>query len=247
MKKGARENRPNEWRIYGHLRECFRFFVSPVAFGAFWSLHEVDEGALRFHSAESLERECFLCPRCRRLARPNVWFCHDKNYNVSKASIQPLGYELVIVLSFLFAFWKKLGLVERPYSHMRHFSRKTGHFSGFSKQLRHGNAYNKWLFDLQERQQNLVVIECGGGLAIPSVRVQSEDAVEGAGKDSLLVRLNPVHCKVPERGLGIPLGSMEGLQRIDAELASLRKKGSPAKAKKPSVKKWLDTFHPAFL
>lgn len=28
--------------------------------------------ALRFRSAESLQRSCFLCPRCGRLARPNA-------------------------------------------------------------------------------------------------------------------------------------------------------------------------------
>eukprot|EP00435_Cladocopium_sp_Y103_P024332 s167_g5.t7 len=146
---------------------------------------EVDEGALRFRSAESLERSCFLCSRCGRLARPNVWFCHDKNYNVSRASIE------------------------------------------------RGNGFNKWLAELQDRQAAVVVIECGGGLAIPSVRVQGEDAVEGSGKGSLLVRLNPVHCKVPaERGVGIPLGSMEGLLRLDAEVERLRgrkEKVSPAR------------------
>lgn len=157
---------------------------------------EVDEGALRFRSAESLERSCFLCSRCGRLARPNVWFCHDKNYNVSRASIE------------------------------------------------RGNGFNKWLAELQDRQAAVVVIECGGGLAIPSVRVQGEDAVEGSGKGSLLVRLNPVHCKVPaERGVGIPLGSMEGLLRLDAEVERLRgrkekvspaRKASPAPARKVS-------------
>lgn len=87
------------------------------------------------------------------------------------------------------------------------------------------------------RQAALVVVECGGGLAIPSVRVQSEDAVDGSGPGSLLVRLNPVHCKVPEKGVGLPLGSMEGLQRIDKELEALKKDGTGARHKKTSVKK----------
>jgi len=161
---------------------------------------EVDEGALRFRSAESLQRSCFLCPRCGRLARPNVWFCHDRNYNVSKASIE------------------------------------------------RGNAFNQWLSQLQERGAAVVVIECGGGLAIPSVRVTSEDAVDGSGKGSLLVRLNPVHCKVPPgHGVGLPLGSMEGLLRLDAKVEQLRStkagkvKGSSRKVSpapgRPSTKK----------
>lgn len=55
----------------------------------------------------------------------------------------------------------------------------------------------RWLWDLQEKKAFILVIECGGGLAIPSVRVQGEDAVDGAGEASLLVRLNPkaTDCK----------------------------------------------------
>ena len=73
----------------------------------------------------------------------------------------------------------------------------------------------RWLWKLQEEQAAIVVVECGGGLAIPSVRVQGEagstwsflitflapfpyaqDAVDGGGKGSRLIRINPVHCKV---------------------------------------------------
>ncbi|CAE7589686.1 unnamed protein product [Symbiodinium natans] len=74
-----------------------------------------------------------------------------------------------------------------------------------------GDQYNRWLWALQEKHAAIVVIECGGGLAIPSVRVQGEDAVDGAGKGSRLIRINPTHCKVPPTtGIGIPMGSMEG-------------------------------------
>ena len=32
--------------------------------------------------AADLERDCFRCPRCGGLARPNVWFCADRGYRV---------------------------------------------------------------------------------------------------------------------------------------------------------------------
>mmetsp|Transcript_55714 Transcript_55714/g.129937 ORF Transcript_55714/g.129937 Transcript_55714/m.129937 type:complete len:356 (-) Transcript_55714:31-1098(-) len=150
---------------------------------------EIDPGALRFREPALLERDFFKCPRCSSFARPNVWFCHDRNYNASK-----------------------IGLAR-------------------------SDAYNRWLWKLQENHAAIVVVECGGGLAIPSVRVQGEDAVEGGGKGSHLVRINPAHCKVPsDRGIGIPMGSMEGLKRLDAALnvrtgPAVLRKDAEAKAK----------------
>jgi len=135
----------------------------------------IDAGALRFEDVSVLDEPYFRCPRCKSLARPNVWFCHDKNY------------------------------VPREFSIARR------------------SAFNTWLSGLQDQKARLVVIECGGGMAIPSVRVEGEDAVEGCGEGSLLVRLNPTDCKVPaEKAVGIPMGAMAGLARIDAALTALR-------------------------
>ncbi|CAE7176797.1 NAD-dependent protein deacylase [Symbiodinium microadriaticum] len=151
---------------------------------------EIDPGGLRFRDAVHLERDCFKCPRCGSLARPNVWFCHDKNYNASTDA------------------------------------------------LVRGDAYNQWLWKLHENKAAIVVVECGGGLAIPSVRVQGEDAVDGGGKGSRLIRINPVHCKVPPtNGIGIPMGSMQGLKLLDAALMKPKakcKKDVKAAARKPS-------------
>jgi len=75
--------------------------------------------------------------------------------------------------------------------------------------------FNKWLDEIYERKARLVVIECGGGMDIPSVRCEGEDAVENAGEHSLLVRLNPTDCRVPKsRAVGLPLGAHEGLDCI---------------------------------
>mmetsp|Transcript_66793 Transcript_66793/g.186363 ORF Transcript_66793/g.186363 Transcript_66793/m.186363 type:complete len:378 (-) Transcript_66793:105-1238(-) len=141
---------------------------------------EIDPAVLRFRDPAILEASYFRCPRCGRLARPNVWFCADKHY-VPRQSACALR-----------------------------------------------DVYLKWLWALQERGARLVVVECGGGLAIPSVRVEGEDAVEGCGEASLLVRINPSDCKVPaEKAVGLPFGALEGLRRIDAALEALT---SPAQA-----------------
>ena len=59
----------------------------------------------------------------------------------------------------------------------------------------------------------IVAIECGAGLAIPSVR----SACEQLSHD--LVRINPRDFQTPPGGIGIPLGAVEALQRIDALLS----------------------------
>ncbi|CAE8610924.1 unnamed protein product [Polarella glacialis] len=145
---------------------------------------EIDPGSLRFIDAPSLDRPCFKCPRCGRLARPNVWFCGDMNYVVRQST------------------------------------------------CKQRDGYNKWLWDLQGRQAKLVVIECGGGLAIPSVRIEGEDDVDSCGDGSLLVRFNPNDCKVPSsKGVGIPLGGMRGLALLDAALQkALTPKRSPTRS-----------------
>jgi len=140
---------------------------------------EIDPGSLRFKDLASLEPSYFHCPRCGRLARPNVWFCHDRNY----------------------------------------VSRQSG--------IRRHDSFNKFVQDIHERGRCLVVVECGGGMAIPTVRIESEDAVERAGSGSLLVRINPTDCRVPvERAVGIPFGACEGVKRIDAALQALRRKST---------------------
>jgi NAD-dependent SIR2 family protein deacetylase len=75
----------------------------------------------------------------------------------------------------------------------------------------------RWLKSLGEAR--VVIVECGAGLAVPTVRHFCE-AITGA-LDAKLVRINPREPDVPEgRGyLGIPLGALEAFRAIDGELA----------------------------
>jgi NAD-dependent SIR2 family protein deacetylase len=62
----------------------------------------------------------------------------------------------------------------------------------------------------------LVVIECGAGRAVPTVRHFCENASRRTR--SLLVRINLREPEVPDGGIGVPLGALDALQRIDARL-----------------------------
>ncbi|KAG2503566.1 hypothetical protein BBO99_00009504 [Phytophthora kernoviae] len=82
---------------------------------------------------------------------------------------------------------------------------------------------------------NLVVLEIGCGLRVPSVRRETEmvvaDVIEGCGRpQATLIRINPdiPECDNPVilangRFLSIPTKGLEALEGIDQELANLRK------------------------
>ena len=45
---------------------------------------EVEQSSLRLASPELLQERTMRCPRCGSLARPNVWFCHDRGFVVGE-------------------------------------------------------------------------------------------------------------------------------------------------------------------
>ncbi|APR84579.1 NAD-dependent protein deacetylase of SIR2 family protein [Minicystis rosea] len=71
----------------------------------------------------------------------------------------------------------------------------------------------QWLQGLGNAR--VVVIECGAGTAIPSVRMFCERLARGRGT---LVRLNVREPEVPEGGIGLPMGALEALTAIDRAL-----------------------------
>ena len=62
---------------------------------------------------------------------------------------------------------------------------------------------------------SLVVIECGAGTAIPTIRYLGERL--GSQRGATLVRINPREHHVPQRHLSLPCGAVEGLRGIDTE------------------------------
>lgn len=66
-----------------------------------------------------------------------------------------------------------------------------------------------------EKIKNPVVIECGAGTAIPSVRYFCESV---GGK---LVRINPVEADVPRGGIGIQANALAALEVLNFTLKTL--------------------------
>ena len=75
-----------------------------------------------------------------------------------------------------------------------------------------------WLKQQTTRGLPLVIVELGAGTAIPTVRYFSEDTVdEFKGR---LIRINVRESEVPDGQIGLPMGALEALPRIDAQLLS---------------------------
>lgn len=72
----------------------------------------------------------------------------------------------------------------------------------------------EWLRSLPSMK--LVVVECGAGTAIPTVRRFTERLVRAAG--GTLVRLNVREPEVPDGHLGLALGALAALRAIDQRL-----------------------------
>lgn len=76
------------------------------------------------------------------------------------------------------------------------------------------DALNDWFADIKD--SNLVVIECGAGTSVPTVRYKSEDSAARNG--NRLIRINPREEHVPEGHISIQLGAEEGISKIFEEL-----------------------------
>jgi len=78
-----------------------------------------------------------------------------------------------------------------------------------------------WLASIERSARGrVVVIECGAGTAIPTVRHFSERVAQGL--DGLLVRINVREPEVPHGHVGLPLGARAALDEIAARVSRIR-------------------------
>jgi len=73
-----------------------------------------------------------------------------------------------------------------------------------------------WIRSLDNAR--LVVIECGAGQAIPTVRVMCQNIARQRG--GTLVRINPREPDVPAGHVSLPMGALGALRALDARLNS---------------------------
>ena len=76
---------------------------------------------------------------------------------------------------------------------------------------RQDEELHRWLVDAPDP---LVIVECGAGTAVPTVRWFSERLARG--RQATLVRINPREFHGPAGTIGIALGAAEALSAIDA-------------------------------
>ncbi|MCA9537663.1 MAG: NAD-dependent protein deacetylase [Myxococcales bacterium] len=74
-----------------------------------------------------------------------------------------------------------------------------------------------WLADLRQRRLAPVIIECGAGTAVPSVRRFSELTVRRLG--GTLIRINPREPEGPPGTIALPMGALAALTAIEARLS----------------------------
>ena len=74
-----------------------------------------------------------------------------------------------------------------------------------------GRRQQNWLREMPDGR--LVVIECGAGVAVSTVRFFSEQMLL-LGKATTLIRINPREGNVPDGQISLPVGAAEGLQGI---------------------------------
>jgi NAD-dependent SIR2 family protein deacetylase len=73
----------------------------------------------------------------------------------------------------------------------------------------------EWIWEREDAR--LVVVECGAGTAIPSVRRLAEDTAEG--HDTILIRINVREPHAPAGHIELPMGAREALEAIDSALS----------------------------
>jgi hypothetical protein len=93
-------------------------------------------------------------------------------------------------------------------------------FGDFSWISRRTDAQEERFQDFLSRhsEERVVIIECGAGTSIPTIRYLGERL--GTGPASTFVRINPREPRTPAPHLSLPCNALEGLRAIDAALGN---------------------------
>jgi len=80
--------------------------------------------------------------------------------------------------------------------------------------------YDQWANSNQQQSLKIVIIEIGAGRDVPTVRMESQHWASIL-KDSTLIRINPRDYSVPEGHIPVPLGGLDALVKLNAELEKI--------------------------
>jgi hypothetical protein len=74
------------------------------------------------------------------------------------------------------------------------------------------------LREIDLSSERMVMIECGAGTSIPTVRNHCEALMR---MGATLIRINLREPETPSRGIGVRLGALAALEALDARLRTL--------------------------
>ena len=81
------------------------------------------------------------------------------------------------------------------------------------------SAFESWLADVKQHRGRLVIVECGAGTAVPTVRLLGEALARRQG--ATLVRINVRDPEAPDDAITIATGAREALDAMEACVSSL--------------------------
>jgi NAD-dependent SIR2 family protein deacetylase len=74
------------------------------------------------------------------------------------------------------------------------------------------HRFHQWLN--QNEKGSIVIIECGAGTGVPTVRMTSESIVSRYSPNAKLIRINVRESYVPTGQIGLPMGALEALTKL---------------------------------
>jgi NAD-dependent SIR2 family protein deacetylase len=215
------------WGFYGHRLHLYRETVPHTGFerlldwgeakddgyyiftsnvdGQFQAAHFADQRIVECHGSihhlQCIDQEC-IDPKC---TDAHVWSAHSTNVKVDASTFRatpPLPR------------CPKCNTLARPNILMFGDSAFIG-----ARTHAQQKRMSDWLRSVGDKSvdnKKIVIIECGAGTAVPTVRRQCERLV--GHLDATLVRINPREAQGPAGTISLPLGAEDALGQIDALL-----------------------------
>lgn len=200
------------WGFFGHRLNLYRAAVPHAGFDilrrwaeskpAFVFTSNVDGQFLKagFDENRIVERHgTILFLQCLGHCGQPIWPTGDTRVDVDEATIRATS---------ALPSCPKCGALARPNILM--FNDRGWDTARTEAQI---SRYADWLESLLGTR--IVAVELGAGLAIPTVRITCEEHADG------LIRINPREADTPPDGIGLELGALDALTRLDELLRNV--------------------------
>ena len=201
------------WGFYGHRLNLYRNTVPHKGFKILKNWGESKKGGYfiftsnvdgQFQKADFDDNKILECHgsishfQCAEPCNNNIWFAEDENVTVDENTMRadkpfpkcPSCAGIARPNILMFGDWGWLG--DR---------------SSFQQ-----HKFREWTYS--NKSSNVVIIECGAGTAVPTVRMTSESTASHLS--GTLIRINTREPQVPYNHISIPLPALEALLKINS-------------------------------